>query len=51
MLRPASNRQFNCTLIATRGTEHTIRYRSSMRIRGNSSRTYTFKPLRISIPK
>src|SRR5204863_5145414 len=27
----------------------TIRYRSSMRIRGNSSRSYAFKPLRVSV--
>lgn len=47
---PQSNRQFNTTLVVTRGTETTIRYRVSLRIRGQSSRSYTFKPLRISIP-
>jgi len=47
---PQSDRQFNLTLIATRGEETTIRYRTSMRIRGNSSRTYTLTPLRISMP-
>ncbi len=45
-----SNRQFNQTFISTRGSETTIRYRSSMRIRGNSSRNYQFRPLRISLP-
>ncbi len=45
-----SDRQFNMTFVSTRGSESTIRYRSSMRIRGNSSRTYQFRPLRISLP-
>ena len=45
-----SDRQFHQTLIVTRGAETTIRYRASMRIRGASSRSYTFKPLRISVP-
>src|SRR5678815_2825997 len=47
---PGSDQQFNMTFVAVRGTETTIRYRSSMRIRGNSSRGYQFKPLRISFP-
>jgi len=47
---PQSDRQFNLTLVATRGEETTIRYRTSMRIRGNSSRSYTLTPLRISMP-
>ena len=46
----SSDRQFNQTLIVVRGTETSIRYRSAMRIRGNSSRSYQFKPLRISLP-
>ncbi|HEX2750883.1 MAG TPA: lamin tail domain-containing protein, partial [Verrucomicrobiales bacterium] len=46
----SSNRQFNMTLVTARGAETSVRYRSSMRIRGNSSRSYTFRPLRISIP-
>jgi hypothetical protein len=46
----SSDRQFNQTLIVIRGGEAEIRYRSSMRIRGNSSRNYQFRPLRISIP-
>lgn len=46
----SSDRQFNQTLIITRGTENTIRYRADMRIRGNSSRTYQFKPLRLHVP-
>lgn len=44
------DRMFNVTLVATQGDEATIRYRSSMRVRGNSSRSYTIKPLRISLP-
>ena len=47
---PSSDRQFNATLIASQSGNHTVRYRSSMRIRGNSSRSYQFKPLRISLP-
>jgi hypothetical protein len=46
---PGSDRQFNMTLVFKRGADTTIRYRSQMRIRGNSSRSYMFKPLRISI--
>jgi hypothetical protein len=47
----SSDREFNQTLISSRGGETTIRYRAGMRIRGNSSRTYaTARPLRISIP-
>ncbi len=49
------DRQFNITFISSRAGESSIRYRSSVRFRGNSSRGYTvggvyFKPLRISIP-
>ena len=44
------DRQFNTTLVVSNGTETTIRYRSQIRFRGNSSRGYTFKPLRVSIP-
>ena len=47
---PGSDRQFNQTLITVRGSETSIRYRSAMRIRGNSSRSYQFKPLRVSVP-
>jgi len=47
---PQSDRKFNLTLVVTRGDDATIRYRVSMRIRGNSSRQYTIKPLRISLP-
>ncbi len=46
----SSNRQFNQTLVVARGADTTIRYRCAMRIRGNSSRTYQFRPLRIVIP-
>jgi len=45
-----SDRQFNQTLIVIRGQESEIRYRCDMRIRGNSSRNYQFRPLRISLP-
>ena len=49
------DRQFNITFISSRAGETSIRYRSSVRFRGNSSRDYRvnsvpFKPLRISIP-
>ncbi len=44
------DRQFNFTFIASRGSDTTIRYLTSMRVRGNSSRNYTIKPLRISLP-
>jgi Lamin Tail Domain/Putative Ig domain len=45
-----SDRVFNQTFIVRNGADTTIRYRSGMRIRGNSSRTYQFRPLRITIP-
>ena len=45
-----SDRQFNQTLVVARGADTTIRYRGGMRIRGNSSRSYQFRPLRIIIP-
>jgi hypothetical protein len=44
------DRQFNFTLVAARGDDTTIRYLAAMRVRGNSSRNYTIKPLRISLP-
>lgn len=44
------DRQFNTTVIVASGTGDSIRYRSSIRFRGNSSRSYQFKPLRVSIP-
>ena len=44
------DRQFNTTLVVVRGTAADIRYRSSIRFRGNSSRGYQFKPLRVSLP-
>ncbi len=46
----SSNRQFNQTLIITRGGDATVRYQASMRIRGNSSRGYRFRPYRVSVP-
>lgn len=49
-LSDSSDRQYNMTLITQRGTETTIRYRASMRTRGNSSRSYQFRPLRIGLP-
>ena len=47
---PQSDREFNFTFIAHHGEETTIRYRSRMRIRGQSSRNFILKPLRISFP-
>lgn len=47
---PNSNRLFNLTLIASRGEDTTIRYLTAMRARGNSSRRYTYRPLRIKLP-
>ncbi|WP_414660009.1 lamin tail domain-containing protein [Horticoccus sp. 23ND18S-11] len=44
------DRMFNFTLVASNGDDTTIRYLASMRVRGNSSRNYTIKPLRISLP-
>ncbi len=44
------DRQFNTTLILVNGADTTIRYRSQIRFRGNSSRSYSFKPLRVSVP-
>ena len=43
------DRQFNTTLVIVNGADTTIRYRSQIRFRGNSSRAYQFKPLRVSI--
>ena len=43
------DRQFNTTLVVSNGSDTTIRYRSAVRFRGNSSRSYQFKPLRVSI--
>ena len=47
---PQSDREFNLTFIAHHGEETTIRYCTRMRIRGQSSRNFIHKPLRISIP-
>ncbi|MBX7123461.1 MAG: lamin tail domain-containing protein [Opitutaceae bacterium] len=47
---PRSDRMFHFTLVANNGAETIIRYRASLRFRGNSSRNYTIKPLRISLP-
>lgn len=47
---PYSNRQFNTTFIATRGDDTTIRYLTSMRTRGNGSRRYEIRQLRIHFP-
>ena len=47
---PQSDRTFSLTLVVTRGDDATIRYRTSMRLRGNSSRQYSIKSLRISMP-
>ncbi len=47
---PQSDREFHLTFIAQHGEDTTIRYNSRMRIRGQSSRNFIHKPLRISIP-
>jgi hypothetical protein len=47
---PQSDREFHLTFIALHGEETTIRYGARMRIRGQSSRNFIHKPLRISIP-
>lgn len=47
---PQSDREFNLTFIANHGEETAIRYSSRMRIRGQSSRNFIHKPLRIAIP-
>ena len=47
---PGGDRVFNTTFIAVEGGESTIRYRAGMRIRGQSSRKFVNKPLRISFP-
>jgi hypothetical protein len=44
------DRVFNTTFIAVEGGESTIRYRAGMRIRGQSSRKFVNKPLRITFP-
>jgi len=44
------DRVFNTTFIAVEGEESTIRYRAGMRIRGQSSRKFVNKPLRITFP-
>ncbi len=49
-LATSSDRQMNQTFITYRAGETSIRYRSAMRIRGKSSRTYVNKPMRVSIP-
>jgi hypothetical protein len=44
------DREFNTTFVAVEGGDTTIRYRAGMRIRGQSSRKFVNKPLRISFP-
>ena len=44
-----SDQVFNQTLIVQRGAQADIRYSGGMRTRGNSSRSYQFRPLRIGI--
>ncbi len=46
----SSNRQFNLTFIASKGDDHTIRYRTTVRNRGNTSRSWPVRPARISFP-
>jgi VCBS repeat-containing protein len=50
-LSRSGERQFNHTLVVVRGQETSVRYRSSMRMRGNSSKSYALHaPLRITMP-
>lgn len=46
----SSNRLFNVTLVAMSGDEPAIRYRVSIRNRGSTSRNYTYRPMRVSLP-
>lgn len=46
----AGDRVFNTTFVAVEGADATIRYRAGMRIRGQSSRKFVNKPLRVSFP-
>ena len=45
------NRKFNLAFISSQGADATVRYRANMRIRGQSSRKFVNKPLRISFPE
>lgn len=44
------DRRFNATFVSSQGDDTTTRYRADMRIRGQSSRKFVNKPLRISFP-
>jgi hypothetical protein len=46
----SSGRQFHLTFIASHGDQHTVRYRSSIRYRGNTSRNWAVRPARVSFP-
>jgi hypothetical protein len=46
----SSNRQFNLTFISSRGDDHTIRYRASVRNRGNTSRNWGVRSARVALP-
>ena len=45
-----SNRQFHMTFISSQGDKHVVRYRTSIRNRGNTSRNWTIRPARVSFP-
>ncbi len=45
-----SNRQFNLTFISSRGDDPTIRYRASVRNRGNTSRNWGVRSARVALP-
>ncbi len=47
----ASDVGLNMTLIIKQGQDYTVRYRASLRVRGNSSRSWNPRPLRADWPK
>lgn len=46
----SSNRQFHMTFISSQGDKHVVRYRATMRYRGNTSRNWGVRPARVSFP-
>lgn len=46
----SSNESLNCTFIVTQGQKSEIRYRSSVRVRGNSSRGWNPRNWRLDLP-
>ncbi len=46
----SSNESINCTFIVTQGQKSEIRYQSSLRVRGNSSRSWNPRNWRLDLP-